>query len=240
MSIRLAFAFLLALSFGISACSQTMPRDYRSASDEPEDEFGDDDDATGDEYADDDDSAPVEESDDDDAVDPPADDDDEDPVEPPPTGDCTYDQFPVMIHQALQDEADPTHPLFVYQARTTDQVPFDEMQMFSYQAEPYFGPSGPGSVSLDGSNYADCAFCALVITDCDESYSCNQVFFADEGTVQINAMAGANMPFQAVLMDVVFREVTIDPNTYESTPVPGGETWCVDGLAIDVMTNLVN
>lgn len=238
---RFSLPLFLLFAFSLSACNQTMPRDYRSASDEPEDAYeGDDDDATGDEHDDDDDdTAPVEEADDDDAAEPPAD-DDEDPVDPPGPTDCTYDQFPVMIHQALQDEADPTHPLFVYQARTTDQVPFDELQMLSYQAEPYFGPTTPGTVSLWGNNYADCAFCALVITDCDESYSCDQVFFADEGTVQINAMAGGNMPFEAVLQDVVFREVTIDPATYESTPVPGGDTWCVDGLAIDVMTNLVN
>jgi hypothetical protein len=37
------------------------------------------------------------------------------------------------------------------------------------------------------------------------------------------------------LRDAVFEEVTIDATTYTSTPVEGGDSWCIDELIIDTM-----
>lgn len=175
-----------------------------------------------------------------DGEDGPADDDDEqsppdgdeeqgdDDDEPPPVDDCTFDGFPAVMEQAVVDLRDPTHPLYVYQARDTPEAPFDELQMLSFQAAPYNGPSGPGNYSLQGSNYADCSLCLFVFAGCDEGYDCDEIYFADEGWLRIDAMAGPDEPFAASLSGVKFREVTIDEETWESTPVPGGATWCVD------------
>lgn len=176
-------------------------------------ESADDDDSTGGQVGDDDDSTDT-------------------PEQPP----CTYTGFPALLHQAVLDDTDPTHPLFTYQARDSEYAPFDELRVASYQADPYYGPSSPGSFSLAGSNYADCALCVVLVTDCDEQYSCDQVFFADLGTVDVWAMGSAGTNFTATLSDVVFQEVEIDQTTYVSTPVPGGDTWCVDGFQIDLVT----
>ena len=42
--------------------------------------------------------------------------------------------------------------------------------------------------------------------------------------------------FQATLNDVVLREVSIDPETYISSPVAGGDTWCLDDYTIEALT----
>lgn len=195
----------------------------------------DDDDSNSDNVTDDDDTANEDDFGDDDDTS-----DDDDTTDETVTDDCTFEDFNVVIHQATQNDNDPTHPLFVYQARNSDLTPFDEIQIASFQADPYYGPSTPGTYSLNGNNYSDCALCVLLLESCDEAYSCDTVYFADVGSVQISAMSGANTPFAATLSNVVFREVDIDPNTYVSTPVPGGATWCVDGLTVDVMTNSAN
>jgi hypothetical protein len=153
---------------------------------------------------------------------------------------CTHDYFGVTMDQAVQDNRDPNHPLFVYQARNSASSTFDEIQLFSFQAEPYYGPSGPGTYSLDGNNYEDCALCILLVMECDGDYACEKVFFADEGSLDIEAMGGGNNPFRATLNGAVFREVSIDPNTYRSTPVSGGDSWCLDNFDIDLTINLVN
>ena len=153
--------------------------------------------------------------------------------------DCTYNAFPVQMAQATQNNDDPSRPLFVYQGRNIGNAPFDELQIASYQGEPYNGPKKPGSYSLDGNNYQDCALCALLIMECDNEYRCEKVFFADEGTLDVAAMTGSGGLFKATLDRVVFREVTIDTTTYESTPVAGGDTWCLDGLELEVDTHVL-
>ena len=155
-------------------------------------------------------------------------------------GACTYDDFPVMIHQATQNNSDPTKPWFFYQARDSDTSSFTELQIMSYQADPYYGPTGPGSYDLSGLNYADCALCMLVVQSCDESYNCAKGFFIESGTLEIDQMSSYGGTFGAALVNASFVEVTINPDTYESTPVVGGERWCVDRLNIDVSTYLQN
>ena len=151
---------------------------------------------------------------------------------------CTYDGFPVLIHQATQDISDPMWPLFVYQARDVETLPFDELQITSYQGAPFYGPSTPGRYSLDGSNYGDCGLCVLLITDCTDGYSCDRVHFADRGSLEVVDFGDRSGQFRATLRDAVFREVEFDPATYWSTPVPGGDSWCVDELEIQVDTQL--
>jgi hypothetical protein len=154
--------------------------------------------------------------------------------------DCTYDRFPVLIHQATQNNVNPSQPLFTYQARSTDTAPFDELQIISYQAAPYYGPTSPGTYTLDGSNYADCGLCVLVVTDCNEGYQCDRVFFVEQGILEIINLNVQGGRFRAVLKEAVFLEVTINPSTYETTPVPDGDSWCVDELVIDSSTYVYN
>ena len=160
-----------------------------------------------------------------------------------PSGDeqgCTYNQLQVNLQQATQDNSNPSQPLFVYQARTSESPPFDAMQILSYQASPYFGPAQPGTYDLSGMNYADCGLCVLLLGDCYASNQCDQVFFVSEGTLDIDVLSGSGGPFRATLRDAVFEEVTLDPSTYTSTPVAGGERWCLDEVTINAPTELYN
>lgn len=160
-------------------------------------------------------------------ADAPATTDDDDGGAAPSEG-CTWEGFVPQGVQAFQDERDPEHPLFVYQAVNERTTPRDLLQIQSFQAEPYFGPSGPGVTSLEGANYADCALCAFMYVGCTEDV-CEHSLFADTGEVEVVAMDGARVPVEVTLHDVVFREVTVDEETWESTPVPGGLTWCMNG-----------
>jgi len=148
--------------------------------------------------------------------------------------DCTWSGFNVAGAYAWLDDADPTKGLFVYQAYNTDSGPYDLMEIQSYQGAPYNGPSEPGLFSLDGTNFADCGLCVMLFADCDEGY-CDKVFYADEGEVEVVEMAGVGEPFDAILHDVVLKEVRINETTWESTPIPGGETWCLDGHSLSAV-----
>ena len=151
---------------------------------------------------------------------------------------CTNTDFPIAIHQATQHNEDPARPMFLYQARSTDGSPFTEMQIMSFQADPYFGPSAPGTYDLSGLNYADCALCMMVLQQCDDEYHCDKGLFIESGTLEVNQLSLSGGSFNASLVNARFVEVTIDPETYQSTPVAGGESWCVDRLDIDVSTYL--
>lgn len=167
---------------------------------------------------------------------PDAEPEDEAPQTEEPADDCTYDGFPILMHQATQDLSDPQLPLFRYQARDVDTMPFDELQITSFQGAPYYGPSSPGQYSLAGSNYVDCALCVVLITSCNDSYQCDRVHLADEGILEVVDFGDRSGQFRARLYDAVIREVEIDPYTYVSTPVPGGDTWCIDEIDIQVAT----
>lgn len=159
---------------------------------------------------------------------------DEDTVE------CTFDQLLVDHEQATQDNSTPSQPLFAYQARTGESPPFDALQILSYQAAPYYGPAQPGTYNLSGMNYANCGLCVLLLGDCNNSNQCDQVFFVREGTLEIENLSSSGGPFRATLRDAVFEEVTIDPATYTSTPISGGDVWCLDEVRINAVTELYN
>jgi len=149
-------------------------------------------------------------------------------------GACTHNDFPVMLHQATQNNEDPTRRMFMYQARDAEAAPFTEMQILSFQDEPYFGPSGPGTFDLQDLNYSDCSLCMLILDECDDDYWCDKGFFIESGTLQVNQMSTSGGNFNASVINARFVEVTIDSETYVSTPVSGGESWCVDRLDIEL------
>jgi hypothetical protein len=76
-------------------------------------------------------------------------------------------------------------------------------------------------------NYATCGVCPWIAGDLDPAT--NQIaqhFYATGGSVTLDAIDPRMVGRFAV--DLV--EVTIDPNTFESTPVPGGCTTSLDGM----------
>lgn len=171
----------------------------------------------------------------DDPVDPGAENESgDDPVDSP-TNDACDGEFNPAGQRALLDDRDPSHPLFIFQATTAVTGLADVMEIQSYPGDPYYGPNGPGSWSLDGANFQDCSLCLLIYAGCDD-VACDAVYFADEGEVDISSMSGIGSIFEAELVNVVFREVLIDDQTWESTPVVGGDELCLDGLTINAQT----
>ncbi len=147
---------------------------------------------------------------------------------------CTYDEYSISMERAFYINDNPEEPMFIYQATNNGEYPMDVMEVLSYPGEPYNGPSGPGEFSLNGNNYRDCSLCLLIYKGCYEQ-TCEKTFFADAGSVQIGTDIDLGVDFAAMLNNVVFREVRVDPNSYESTPIQGGDTWCVDNLNLSAV-----
>ncbi len=107
--------------------------------------------------------------------------------------------------------------------------PYDVLLIELYQGSPYNGAIAAGTYSLAGSNYADCGNCVRMRTGCSQaSGGCTTDWYADEGELVITDIGDGL--FAGEFKNVVLKEVTIDPNTYASTPVPNGKTWCISSL----------
>ncbi|MDY0003224.1 MAG: hypothetical protein RBU30_18130, partial [Polyangia bacterium] len=113
-----------------------------------------------------------------------------------------------------------------YQAYSSEAEPVDLLMVQIYTE--WNGPTTPGTYSLDNINYADCGLCLLVYAGCTTT-ECEKTFYADAGSVLISSIGGLGSTFAATFQNVVFKEVTIDSGTWVSTPVPGGDTWCMNG-----------
>jgi hypothetical protein len=96
-------------------------------------------------------------------------------------------------------------------------------------------PRTPGSYPIPDENYATCALCLLGSTACNASGNCAKTFLASAGVLELtevpNAVGGT---LGGTVSDVVMREVTINAQTFESTVVPGGQTWCIEGYSFQV------
>lgn len=91
------------------------------------------------------------------------------------------------------------------------------------------GNQDTGTFDLDAApddNYATCERCLQLCMDVNQiTFDCDKWFFQSAGAIVVNA------PPEDGVLDVVVSglrivESTVDPGTFESTPVPGGE--CFD------------
>lgn len=98
---------------------------------------------------------------------------------------------------------------------------------------PLDGPGNyPIGATADDENYETCETCLLIYADCTAE-DCAKVFFGTGGTVEVSALDLENGVVTATLRNVVAIEVTIDEDTFRSTPVSNGETWCLNSVVID-------
>lgn len=73
------------------------------------------------------------------------------------------------------------------------------------------------------SNYSTCSHCVLIYRDIQGDVP-GKVFYQSAGTLTLNQPAGAaTLDFSVSGLHLV--EVTLDPNTFASTPVPDGECY---------------
>jgi hypothetical protein len=72
----------------------------------------------------------------------------------------------------------------------------------------------------DDTNYATCAHCVLIVQDI-QGGSADKLFYQSAGAMTLATSPGpAQLDIE--LSGVTLIEVTIDPNSFESVPVPGG------------------
>lgn len=147
--------------------------------------------------------------------------------EPP----CGSTGLQAALQQTTLEDAGSGNKVFVHREYTSTSVPTDVLSLEDYLYAPYNGPTAPGVYDLSGQNYEDCGLCLVVSKNCSSS-SCAKRFFQKSGTLEIIEYGGAGGAFKAVL-NATLEEVTIDPTTYVSKPVPGGETWCFEDHVID-------
>ena len=109
-----------------------------------------------------------------------------------------------------------------------------ELNQLSIEIYEDFGGLGvAGEYEITDQNYADCGNCVLIRVCNNETCSNpSQIFLARSGTLELLAPAELfgelDANFEGTLRAVTFTEVTINADTFTSTPVPNGETWCVD------------
>lgn len=100
------------------------------------------------------------------------------------------------------------------------------LELYSSAIDPAFNGEDTGTFDLAAgadANYSTCSRCIRVVVDATAPTP-GKVFFQSGGSIDI---ASATSPVEgnidATLTDVTLVEVTIDPTTYVSTPVVGGE-----------------
>lgn len=104
---------------------------------------------------------------------------------------------------------------------------------------------GNGGVALNApvslgvganANYGTCTHCVAVLFGCvmnaSGNYDCPRTALARSGTAVVQSFASApSGRFAASVFNVVFEEVRVDPSTFMSTPLPGGECFTLDELS---------
>jgi len=120
----------------------------------------------------------------------------------------------------------------ILEMRSSEGEPVDVLQIEIYTSGDYRGATEAGTYPLTGSTYEDCSNCVVVRAGCTDS-GCSKRFLVDQGDLVISQWDLAGGRFAGHLEGAKAHEVTIDADTYVSTLVPGGETWCLDGVAFD-------
>lgn len=150
------------------------------------------------------------------------------------SGACTIENFAVEFELA---EFEMAENYFLYSGDSGDMDPIDTIYLELYTDAGAM--LAPQTFVFSGENYDVCSTCLTIEANCTGGV-CTQTFLVTSGNLAITAAAGMqDAPFQANLSDLVLTEVTIDENTNTSTPVAGGDIWCIDLIEIDTTIDLV-
>ena len=141
---------------------------------------------------------------------------------------CDYDGFNAVLARATFEAE---YDFASVEGLSGELQPYDILSLEFYGGD-FGGPSGPGSFPIGSDNYADCGLCVLVYQGF-EGNNIETYFYATEGGVEISTWDAEAGKISASLTNAKLVEVTINSDTYVSTPVSGGETWCISSITLD-------
>lgn len=155
----------------------------------------------------------------------------------PESVECDRESFAASAASAGTVDARILGEDLVVEASTAAQPPQD---LLSLQVYPSLAGAATdvGTYTLDDFNYASCSTCLLVYAECTDR-GCAKTFIAGRGELEIiksgrvNGDYVAGELFSAKLRRAQLVEVTIDPGTYETALVEGGQSWCIDEFVWD-------
>jgi hypothetical protein len=154
--------------------------------------------------------------------------------------DCTS-PIEITVGQFVLGSADGAAANYV--APTTPDlgdVEADELaiELYGFDYDPAFNGEATGSFDLtmgDDDNYATCSRCLLYFED--PTSAAGRIFFTQSGMFEIDASSDhLSGNITGTLTDVRLVEVTIDPDTFESTPVAGGTCLHLASGVVSVVT----
>jgi hypothetical protein len=124
---------------------------------------------------------------------------------------------------AEAEDAGTFQGVFRYIAQSTLGAPVDVLSFELLDG----APAMPSAIPLTGDGYESCTTCVVLYLGCDQNLAnCQQTFLAQSGTLDVTSTGDSGATFAGTLDNVELVEVSIDPNTFVSTPVQGGETVC--------------
>lgn len=137
---------------------------------------------------------------------------------------------PAEAYTGTDDNGDP---LWIFFGQGTDSA----ISIENYVG--FGGPSAPGTVTLrtEDESYETCGFCVILRTGCTTT-SCEKTFMpiAGQGSVTITEMGAVGGNFRGTFNGIQFRQVTIDPQTFATTPVAadgGAANACLSGVTFE-------
>lgn len=144
-------------------------------------------------------------------------------------GGCTNDGFLVADSFATPAQYGDINGV-IFQAMTAEPEPIDILMVELWAG--LGGPSDVGTYTITDENYSSCALCVLIEKGCTQdaegNVACEQTFLATSGGLQVDLYGdAAGESLAGTLTTVEAVEVTIGED-FVSTPVDGGDTWCLD------------
>jgi len=97
------------------------------------------------------------------------------------------------------------------------------------------GPTSPGTYQFTDENYSTCALCGLYESGCvydGTTTTCQKTYLITGGTLTLSKLGIVGETFAGIASSLTGTEVTIDPDTYVSTPVTGAGKLCISSAAI--------
>ena len=116
------------------------------------------------------------------------------------------------------------YEFLVHEGYSSAGSPYDILRVEVYPG--FGGPTEPGTYLLTGENYDSCTLCVVAFAGCTAE-QCQAAFLAQSGYVVIESISSVGGVFSGSIEDASLTQVTIDSD-YTSTPVSGGETWCIE------------